>query len=174
MTGPDRYPTTGGTGLLETLVEGLQRADLQPGRERLAAGYPIIYEHPDRDDCVIREYPNGRRELVRYDADGEHILGSPDERSWQLAMSGDSLDHVTADIRHDMARLLDLLPSASHLTLETNAGSVDVARDWPSNQMEDANRLTARIVRRDCIAAIIVHDRNTGARRITSRDGLPA
>lgn len=174
MSAPDRYLTTGGTGLWETLTEGLQRGDLQPGRERLAAGHPIIYEHPDRDDCVIREYPNRRRELVRYDADGEHIIGSPDERSWQLAMSGDSLDHVTADVRHDIARLFDLLPSVSHLTLETDAGFVHVARDWPSNQMEDADRLTARIVRRDCIAAIVVHDCDTGARRVTGRDGSQA
>lgn len=55
------------------------------------ASHPIVYEHPDRDDCVIREYPNERRELVRLDTDGEHVIGSPDERSWQLTMSADDV-----------------------------------------------------------------------------------
>lgn len=75
---------------------------------------------------------------------------------------------------HVMAWSLDLLPSASHMTLETDAVFVHVAHDWPGDQMEDADRLATRIVRQDGIAAIIVHARDTGARPVTGRDGLPA
>src|SRR3546814_8333883 len=39
-------------------------------------------------------------------------------RTWQLVMTGDDLRHVTLETQADMARLLDLDPSLSHLTLE--------------------------------------------------------
>lgn len=128
------------------------------GHDLLAAGHAITHAHPDRDDCVIREYPDGRRELLRYDADGEHIVGSPDERSWQLAMSGDGLEHVTTGLRHDMACLLDLLPSVSHLTLETDSGTLHVARDWSSHRTSEAERLATRIGGCDGITAVVARE----------------
>ena len=36
--------------------------------------------------------------------------------TWQLVMTGHDLRHVTLDTQADMARLLDLDPSISHLT----------------------------------------------------------
>ena len=66
-------------------------------------------------------------------------------RTWQLIMTGDDLRHITLETQADMARLLDLDPSISHLTLEIGDGRVHVARDWPSDQYEDADRLIDRI-----------------------------
>ena len=36
-------------------------------------------------------------------------------RTWQLVMTGNSLHRVTSEAQPDMARLLDLDPSISHL-----------------------------------------------------------
>ncbi len=168
MSGADERAISNGSELWVALREGLNRGDLQPGRDLLAAGHPTTYAHPNRDDCVIREYPDGRRKLVRYDAGGEHIVGSPDERSWQLAMSGHGLEHVTAELRHDMAHLLDLLPSVSHLTIDTDDGAIHVARDWPSDRIGNADRLAARIAQGQGISAIVVHDRDGETRRINA------
>ncbi|MFZ2981678.1 MAG: hypothetical protein WA085_11665 [Sphingobium sp.] len=89
-------------------------------------------------------------------------------RTWQLVMTGDDLQHITPETQADMARLLDLDPLISHLTLEIGDGRVHVARDWPSDQYEDADRLI------DCIAAsgvsaVVVHNGNgKPPRRVTT------
>ncbi len=89
-------------------------------------------------------------------------------RTWQLIMTGDDLRHVTLDTQADMARLLDLNPSISHLTLEIGDVSVHVARDWPSDQYEEADRLIDRIAASG-VSAIVVHDRNgRPPRRVTT------
>ena len=71
-------------------------------------------------------------------------------RTWQLVMTGHDLRHVTLDTQADMARLLDLDPSISHLTLEIGDDRVHVARDWPSDQYEEADRLIDRIAPQAC------------------------
>lgn len=89
-------------------------------------------------------------------------------RTWQLIMTGHDLRHVTLDTQADMARLLDLDPSISHLTLEIGDVSVHVARDWPSDQYEEAGCLIDRIAASG-ISAIVVHDRNgKPPRRVTT------
>ena len=80
-------------------------------------------------------------------------------RTWQLVMTGNGLHRVTPEAQADMTRLLDLDPSVSHLTIEIGDDRVHVARDWPSDRLEEADRLI------DCIAtsgvsAIVVHARN--------------
>src|SRR3546814_5545245 len=65
-------------------------------------------------------------------------------RTWQLVMTGHNLQHVTLGTQADMARLLDLNPSISHLTLEIGDDRVHIARDWPSDQYEEADRLIDR------------------------------
>ena len=74
-------------------------------------------------------------------------------------MVGDGLHRITADAQADMARLLDLDPAISHLTVEIGGTSVHVARDWPSDRMEEADRLIDRIAASG-VSAIVVHDRN--------------
>src|SRR3546814_3990403 len=49
-------------------------------------------------------------------------------RTWQLVMTGHNLQHVTLGTQADMARLLDLNPSISHLTLEIGDDRVHIAR----------------------------------------------
>lgn len=89
-------------------------------------------------------------------------------RTWQLVMVGDGLHRITADAQADMARLLDLDPAISHLTVEVGDTSVHVARDWPSDQYEDADRLIDRIAASG-VSAIVVHDGNgKPPRRVTT------
>jgi hypothetical protein len=58
-----------------------------------------------------------------------------------------------------MARLLDLDPSVSHLTVEVGDDRIHVARDWPSDRMEEADDLIDRITTSG-VSAIVVYDRN--------------
>ena len=91
-----------------------------------------------------------------------------DTRTWQLVMVGDGLHHITAEAQADMARLLDLDPAISHLTVEVGDASVHVARDWPSDRMEEADCLIDRIAASG-VSAIVVHDRNgKPPRRVTT------
>lgn len=77
------------------------------------------------------------------------------ERAWQLAMVGHGLEHVTAGAQADMAPLLDLVPSINHLTVQTDAGTIHIARDWPSDRMEEADDLTNRIAAPGISAVVI-------------------
>jgi len=89
-------------------------------------------------------------------------------RTWQLVMTGHDLRRVTLDTQADMARLLDLDPSISHLTLEIGDDRVHVARDWPNDQYEDADRLIDRIATSG-VSAVVVHDSNgKPPRRVTN------
>jgi len=91
-----------------------------------------------------------------------------DTRTWQLIMTGHDLRHVTPDAQADMARLLDLNPSISHLTLEIGDDRIHVARDWPSDQYNEADRLIDRIAASG-VSAIVVHDSNGKIpRRVTT------
>src|SRR3546814_18923530 len=76
-------------------------------------------------------------------------------RTWQLVMVVDSLHRITTEAQADMARLLDLDPSISHLTLEIGDDRVHVARDWPSDQYEKADSLIDRIAAPG-VSAIVV------------------
>ena len=88
-------------------------------------------------------------------------------RTWQLVMTGDDLQHITPEIQADMARLLDLDPSISHLTLEIGDDRVQVARDWPSDQYEEVSRLIDRIAASG-VSAVVVHNGNgKPPRRVT-------
>lgn len=91
------------------------------------------------------------------------------ERTWQLAMFGHGLEHVSPQAQADMARLLDLDPSISHLTIEVGDQRIHVARDWPSDQLEEADRLLQRVAGSGSLSAILVHGTNgKPARRITA------
>src|SRR3546814_20903623 len=89
-------------------------------------------------------------------------------RTWQLVMVVDSLHRITTEAQADMARLLDLDPSISHLTLEIGDDRVHVARDWPRDQYEKAGRLIDRIAASG-VSAIVVHAHNgKPPRRLTN------
>lgn len=80
------------------------------------------------------------------------------ERTWQLVVTGSGLEHVTAETRADMARLLDLDPIISHLTIEIGGDSIHVARDWPSGRTAEIDRLVERIAGSG-VSALVIHDR---------------
>ena len=89
-------------------------------------------------------------------------------RTWQLVMTGNGLHRITPDAHADMARLLDLDPSISHLTVEVGDDRVHVARDWPSNRMEEADCLIDRIASSG-VSAIVIHPRQDHPpRRVTA------
>lgn len=44
-------------------------------RSHLEAGFPVYYSEPETPEgVIIKEYPGGRRELVRFDLAGEHFV----------------------------------------------------------------------------------------------------
>ena len=114
--------------------------------------------------------------------DGDEVVGflrpagpgqtDPDRRTWQLVMTcHGGLEHVTREVQADMARLLDLDPSVSHLTLEVGEHRIHIARDWPSGRMEEADMLLGRILGSGNVSAIVVHDRaGSPPRRIAADD----
>jgi hypothetical protein len=47
-------------------------------------------------------------------------------------MVGPGIDHITPDIQDKLAALLDMLPATATINVQTDAGYVDVSRDWPA------------------------------------------
>src|SRR3546814_19497264 len=78
-------------------------------------------------------------------------------RTWQLVMTGHNLQHVTLGTQADMAPLLDLNPSISHLTLEIGDDRVPIARYWPTDKYEEADPLIDRRAAPG-VSAIVVPD----------------
>ena len=56
--------------LWEDLEQALAQDDDQAARSHLAAGRPIHYCDDRYPDAIVREWPDGRRELVAVDDDG--------------------------------------------------------------------------------------------------------
>lgn len=76
MTRSDEQSSGISGDLWETLIGGLERGDLQSSLDHLQAGRPIyVAEDNTPDTAAIKEYPDGRRELIRFDNGGEHIVG---------------------------------------------------------------------------------------------------
>ena len=69
-----------------------------------------------------------------YDASAIDILRglTPRRRPWQLLLTGDGPDQLSAEVGEALARILDLFPSVSHLVVRTTGGSVHASRDFPS------------------------------------------
>lgn len=61
--------------LLELIEVALRHDDGAAAASHLAAGRPIYYADADTPlDAVIKEYPDGRRTLVRFDRSGKEAL----------------------------------------------------------------------------------------------------
>ena len=65
--------------------------------------------------------------------------------SWRLLIVGPGIDRITPDIQNKLASLLDLLPATAHIQVQTDAGDVEVSRDWPSHRMDTVDSLAAAI-----------------------------
>src|SRR3546814_19687217 len=100
-----------------------QRADHSCHR-RLPQGSRLEAGEARRGLLVLRRKPR-RQDLQRVAT----AMSLDDRtRTWQLVMTGDDLRHVTLETQPDMARLPDLYPSISHLTLDHGADRVTAAR----------------------------------------------
>jgi len=56
-------------------TQQLMEGDDSVAREHLTAGFPVYLAESDTpSDRCIKEYPDGRREHVYFDADGEHFI----------------------------------------------------------------------------------------------------
>lgn len=96
------------------------------------------------------------------------MTGDASTRTWQLVMVGDGLHRITVEAQADMARLLDLDPSISHLTIQVGDDRVHVARDWPSDRIEETDRLIDRIIASG-VSAIVVHSwQDRSPRQVTA------
>lgn len=67
------------------------------------------------------------------------------QRTWQLLLVGPGIRRITLDLHDRLVRLLDLLPQTRLIKIETDAGSVSVSRDWPSDRMEEVVGIEADI-----------------------------
>jgi hypothetical protein len=60
---------------IDTILEGLDDSDWDPGAELLAKGYPIYYRQKDTPiDNLLKEYPDGKIELIAVDLQGNHTV----------------------------------------------------------------------------------------------------
>ncbi|WP_375403728.1 hypothetical protein [uncultured Sphingomonas sp.] len=66
-------------------------------------------------------------------------------RSWQVVMTGQFDDSHPARLVEDLGRLLDLRPDIACLSIDTDDGGMLVGRDWPSDYLEEADAVLARI-----------------------------
>lgn len=72
-----KKPAASETDLWPVIEAALRHDDGAAAREHLAAGFPIYFSDADTPpDAVIKQYPDGRRELVRFDMDGEHCVAA--------------------------------------------------------------------------------------------------
>lgn len=57
------------------LVAGVRRADGAAAQAHLAAGRPIYYAEDDTPaGLLVKEHPDGRRELVKFDEAGDQVI----------------------------------------------------------------------------------------------------
>ena len=74
MTRLDEH-SRGAGDLWGILTSGMEQGDLQSSLDHLTAGRPICLAEKDTPDtAAIRKCPDGRRELVRFDSEGEHAV----------------------------------------------------------------------------------------------------
>lgn len=61
--------------LWHDLLYAAQHDDGAAAKAHLQAGFPIYYVKDDTPEgLLIKEHPNGRRELVRFDEDGDEVI----------------------------------------------------------------------------------------------------
>ncbi|WP_026438584.1 hypothetical protein [Acidocella facilis] len=61
--------------LWRDLLHAVQHDDGAAAKEHLQAGFPIYYAKDDTPPgLLIKEHPNGRRELVRFDRAGDEVI----------------------------------------------------------------------------------------------------
>lgn len=75
MTGSNEPPVPTGSDIWQRISDGISRDGDRVARSHLVAGFPVYVSNEDTlPGTVIRENPDGTRELVCFDADGEHVV----------------------------------------------------------------------------------------------------
>jgi len=60
-----------------TIAAGIERDGDRAALGHLEAGFPVYRSDADTpNDAVIRQNPDGSRDLVRFDSEGEHTIKS--------------------------------------------------------------------------------------------------
>ncbi len=70
-------------------------------------------------------------------------------RPWQLLFVGDGARAISTESRQALAEIFDLWPELPTLTLQTEMGSVQVSRDFPSAYHQRIDSAIAGIFKRD-------------------------
>ena len=66
---------TDASDLWDVIARGLERDGDLAAREHLAAGRPVYYTDDDTPDgLLIKTHPDERRQLVRYQRDGDEVV----------------------------------------------------------------------------------------------------
>jgi len=76
-------------------------------------------------------------------------------------MTGDLPDPLLPELVADLTRLLDLCPDLACLDLETDTGGIHVARDWPSDKVDEVAKLECRIAAAPGVRGLALHPRKT-------------
>lgn len=75
MAARSKPPIDSDDELAAILENAMLNDDGAAARSHLEAGLPIYYSEDDTPaDAIIKEYPDGRRELVSFDLNGEHFI----------------------------------------------------------------------------------------------------
>lgn len=109
----------------------------------------------------MRDVPPVIAPAVPYPAD--RYANPP--RSWQVIMTGNITTALPLELDAVLGRLLDLRPDIGSLEIETDdGGGMLVARDWPSDRMEEADALLARIEAAPGVRGVTLNRRSDAAR----------
>jgi hypothetical protein len=77
MTGSNEPPVPAGSDIWQLISDAIERDGDRVARSHLAAGFPVYVSDEDTPPgTIIRKNPDGTRQLVHFDADGEHVVGS--------------------------------------------------------------------------------------------------
>jgi hypothetical protein len=75
MAGSNEPPVPTGSDIWQLISDGIERDGDRAARSHLAAGFPIyLSDDGTLSGTVIRKNPDGTRQLVHFDADGEHVV----------------------------------------------------------------------------------------------------
>jgi len=70
-----KHPVDPDDELADLIEQAVLDDDGTAARSHLDAGFPIYYSEAETPaGVVVKQYPDGRRELVRFDVNGEHVV----------------------------------------------------------------------------------------------------
>jgi hypothetical protein len=92
--------------------------------------------------------PGTEKDKAVSETNEDHFEQYPDatHRPGQLSLvGGDNVQSLDRENLADLARIFDLMPSVGHLVVQTEAGGIQVSRDFPSAYLEEVDQRLAKI-----------------------------